>query len=1424
MMLESSLTKERLAAMLDNAPIAIYVSAVDTRELLYANQAARNLLLKVQADRKIACYQAAGFDKPCPFCHADKMSSEEFTVREFHHSVLGRDYQLSGRIIDWAGKPVHIEYITDITDMKKEEARSKALQDELTATFTSIPCGLGVYRYSDGEISPVFHNPAFYEIMGYSTEHIDALEKKTNFLGVHEEDLRVLQGKILAVIQKDTTMEHTYRVWNDKRREYRWIHLEGSVWPNGNGTKLLYAVYRDVSGQKRLENERDHLVNSIPGGIASYRVEDGRFIPTFFSDGVMALSGHTREEYNEMLKYDAMDIIYEQDRERVMEAAKAAIISGEVLDVSYRMRHKDGNLIWIHLNGRRMGPISESIEFYAVFTGMSAETRLFRGIADETEDNIYVIAKDTFELLYMNESKNSNAKVQNFIGKKCYEALHGSKVPCDFCTIEKYAPDGEEHEFIIDGTGRFYRSRFRETDWNGIPAYVQYTREITDEVRTRKEKERLEEYFQTIVRNLPGGVAVVYCDKNGHMKPEFLSDGFAVMTGMTLEEAWRLYREDAMAGVHPEDKEDVITRMAEYIAGKDNYSEIVYRLKTGSGGYIWIKNTLSIIQNEGGECRVYSVFRDMTKELEEQEEIQKKYKEQIMYHYLKPGPDALVLGHCNITQGRILDIIDYTNSSLLDTFGEDREEFFIGLSNFVTDEKERKTFLDTYLNKSALAAFERGETEQCQECFMRFPGEERGRYAAISMSMLAAPDSGDITGILTVTDITEKKMRERVLYQLSVTGYDMIVDVNLPEDSYTVLTSGENAYCIPPNKGCHSKWMEHMLKTKVVPKDRERYQKGLEAESMCRRLQNEGSYTFAFSITDENGDICTKNMTVSAIDLRLGRICLSRTDITDSIREQQGLLNMIAYTFELAGFINISSGMLTMYTRQTVLENLSPYIIEDYSGAVERFAKSYHTGGTNGEINEQFTIGKMTERLEEKPKGYDFLFPYETEEEIRYKQVNVLWGDENHRTICMVRADVTDMLAEERRTKNALEKALSLAEEANQAKSDFLSDMSHDIRTPMNAIMGMTALAKAHIDDRDRVADCLHKISISSSHLLSLINDILDMSKIERSKITLNRMKISLPELVEQLSAMMAPQAREAGLNFNIAVVNIRHEYFYGDVLRLNQILINILSNAVKFTPKGGKVEFQVEEAASGEDTGRARYCFTIRDTGIGMTEEFLCHIFDSFTRGKNVENIEGTGLGLSITKGLVDLMKGTISAESTVNKGSVFRVELEFELVPEEEIAVKDTAKKALSDTETGRLLDGRRFLIAEDNLINAEILSELLSMHGASSVVKTDGAQTVREFKGTPPGTYDAVLMDIQMPVMNGYEATRVIRGLEREDAKTIPIIAMTANAFAEDIQASHDAGMSAHVAKPIDVGVLRETLAKELKERGNNEAGTV
>ncbi|WP_130863585.1 hybrid sensor histidine kinase/response regulator [Bacilliculturomica massiliensis] len=1535
---ENRLSLEQLTAVLDNVPAAVFVSAVNDRRLLYVNRLARELFPKADM-AGAACHTVAGFDRVCPFCRTGKMSRSELLVREYRHPVDHRVYQLSGKLIDWAGEEAHIEYILDITDRKLEEERLKKSEQEMAATFDNIACGLCIYQIEGNSVIPRFHNQAFFEIMGISEEYIRRVERENKYLNVHPEDLDLLKQKMDAVFQKGGTMRYTCRLWNDKRKDYRWIHLEGTIRTHEDGRKLFYVIYSDVSEQERLKKELtsanekmedivnaipggvaiyrvsdifetvyfsdgvaelsgytaeeyrglikgdavkltypedsvmvaeklrkairdhsaadfkfrkqhrdghvvwvhiqarqigeenglpllqcvfhnisaleetrrelDHLINSIPGGIVSYRVENGQFIPTFFTDSTAELSGFTREEYEKMLPSDALQFVYEQDQPRVRAAALAAVESGEVLDISYRTRHRNGNLVWIHLNGRRMGPRSEPSRFYAVLTNMLADVSTLAG---EKADSVFVIDKDTFELLYVNESKQLNVYEEICAGKTCYGAIHGLEAACSFCPLKTFGPDEQEHEITVEKTGLVYTTRVKESVWNGIPAYIMYLRDVTAEVRARREKERLELYFQTLIKNLPGGIAVIRCTTQGGMTPEYISEGLAAMLGMTVEETEERYRGDVFAGLHPEDAEANRIQFEDFIRSGEEHCEMTARFRRGDGSYVWIRDHISLLKGADGTRRLYCVYTDVGQLVAEKEQMGRQYEEMILQHYRTPGPDTLILGHCNITRNQILDVRDFVDSGLSRVCRGDREEFFTGLAGLITDEEERRTFLETYLNAPSMESFERGNTEQIQTCFIRLPGEDRGRYVTIQINMVQAPDTGDITGILSVSDVTDQVISEQILRRLSVTSHDYVVDLDLGQDSYTLLTRRDNASQVPPSRGRYSERVAFMVESVVVPRDREAYARALAPEEMERRLRKNGLYTFGYSIEDERGEIRAKNITVSAIDLRIGRASLVCTDITGSVREQQNLLSMLAYTFELAGIIDIRSGRFVMYTRQMILENLPPYISYDYQETQKRFAESY-VQESRKEARIQFCLETMIHRLGETPAGYEFVLPFQGEGEdgLRYKQINVLWGDRSRETICMVRADVTEVLAAERQAKSALEKALASAREANRAKSDFLSAMSHDIRTPMNAIMGMTTLAPAHLDDRVWMEDCLRKISISSKHLLSLVNDVLDMSRIERGQLTLNPVPLSITELTAHLSVMMEPQVKAAEITFAVRTEGVCHQWFYGDSLRIDQTLINLLGNAVKFTPEGGRVDFIVEELPPADGPDRVRYRFTVSDTGIGMSEEFLKMAFEPFARDDGTARIEGTGLGLSIVRGLVELMGGLLSVESRRGSGSVFRVELEFPAAPEKNAPSADALRTL--KTGGGEPFSGLRFLVAEDNDLNAEILCEILQRLGARIVVKPDGVQAVRAFQEADPGTYAAVLMDIQMPNMNGYQASRAIRSMERPDAGEIPIVALTADAFAEDVRAAAEAGMTAHVSKPVDVAVLQATLSRIL-----------
>ena len=380
------------------------------------------------------------------------------------------------------------------------------------------------------------------------------------------------------------------------------------------------------------------------------------------------------------------------------------------------------------------------------------------------------------------------------------------------------------------------------------------------------------------------------------------------------------------------------------------------------------------------------------------------------------------------------------------------------------------------------------------------------------------------------------------------------------------------------------------------------------------------------------------------------------------------------------------------------------------------------------------------------------------------------------------------------------------AERASKAKTDFLSNMSHDIRTPMNAIIGITTLMKNELHQPEKLAEHLGKLETSGQLLLGIINNILDMSRIESGKTTLNVEKMNLPQQVSQLDSIIRQQAGQRRQTFTVNT-HLQHENVLADPNRLNQVLMNILSNAVKYTPKGGHIRLEVEELPRNEYF--ARYRFVVQDDGIGMSEEFQKTLFEPFTREEKsgTNKVQGTGLGMAITKSIVDLMGGTIHVESTTGKGTRFEVVLEFPIDAE-----ADTVQEAQvlpEEEETASPLSGMKFLCAEDNAINAEILELLLESKGAHCKIYPNGQEIVDAFASVKPGEYDMILMDVQMPVMDGLEATRRIRNGENPLGRIIPILAMTANAFLEDMQKSKEAGMDVHLSKPVDIAALEQTV---------------
>ena len=697
--------------------------------------------------------------------------------------------------------------------------------------------------------------------------------------------------------------------------------------------------------------------------------------------------------------------------------------------------------------------------------------------------------------------------------------------------------------------------------------------------------------------------------------------------------------------------------------------------------------------------------------------------------------------------------------------------------------------------------------------------------------------------VVFISDITEKReqretdkaTRDAVISTLT-NAYNTVWLISDVETERSTLfhTDLDDTHSVAiRNALSHAKYTDtktEYVVTMVAKEDQERMQEQIGLPYILKQLETKDSFSVSFIRELESGPRHYR-IDIGKVFMPGGRIGVTMgfKDVDDEIRQERAMQEALDDARKAeAEYRQVAAERITYEKVAKALADdyFSIYVVEPDTGKFVEYSATgeYDSMGVEKSGEDFFTLSrKNMERLIYTEDRERFLGTFYKEKvmsilerdgsfTMKYRLVvggtptwvsmkATLLEDKDGRYLIIGTNNIDAQM------KRELEYHQRVAEARTNARNDFLANMSHDIRTPMNAIVGYTNIAKSRREEPELVADAIEKISSSSHFLLSLINDILDISKIESGKMQLNPGPCNLSDIFRRIEDITALQARNKSLIITYRHESVRHLQVNADELRIEQILVNIISNAIKYTPSGKTVDLIAEEEPTGE-RNRYRYRFIVRDTGIGISEDYLPHIFESFTREEKttVNCVQGTGLGLAITAKVVELMGGTISVKSKMGEGSEFSVELELESLENEE---------GFAESEDDEIsVSGYRVLLVEDNEINAEIASLILSQYGLEVERAENGLIGFEQVCNHPLGHYDAVLMDIQMPVMNGYESTERIRALDGAYYKSLPIIAMSANAYDEDVKDCLEAGMNAHIAKPFNPDDLIRLLNKHLK----------
>jgi PAS domain S-box-containing protein len=924
---------------------------------------------------------------------------------------------------------------------------------------------------------------------------------------------------------------------------------------------------------------------------------------------------------------------------------------------------------------------------------------------------------------------------------------------------------------------------------------------------------------------IPSGVGI-YDVTGTSINMVYLNDGYYQMIGVSRDERRRFEGKHAADVFHPDDRPGLLAEAAASIREKRTF-EYKYRALITEGQYHWLFIRANHVRLNETTERFFAAYYDIDELMRMQEKLQE---------------DELVLE----------ETLKYSGTTHFIYFiGRHRYEAVALPEQYSRLPKEMDDFPDSFIRFVAMSS---EDAERYREMLRRIDdGAEvadcdvrmqyLGKYLWFHVSCRAIPNEIGRSELAVGTAVlidrfhdaqlafrTEKQhLRSMQKGVIAVSAFNVTRDRSLEEDQPKAEPGlretplYKEALLFEPALPRQSDETLQMLLSAAagIPDPKERRQFILaSSHAGMLRLYQDGEREKALQYRRViNGRLIWVSTRIALMSEPVTGDILAyfyTSDINDTMIYRRITAGIIEKNFDNVSYLDLETQILY---RTENAENGQTFTSQPYRDAVEFALSNFVSNDETDTVRKQYDIANLVAQLRDAPVYSIFYKTRQRAESLpgqpfRRMKSDLYYLDEHQDIIVILQSDVTQIFEQERTQREKAEAAMREAKNANAAKSEFLSRMSHDMRTPLNGIIGLSYLTQ-EMELPEKARENLEKIDTSSKFLLSLINDVLDMSKAESGEIELHPEPYTIDELNKYIDAVVRPLCQEKGQKFvleeKFAILNVVP---LSDKLRCNQIIFNLLSNAVKYTPEGGTITYTIHGTLP--EPGKMQIEHEITDTGIGMSEQFQKVLFEPFTQEdrKDISERRGTGLGLAIVKKLVDRMGGTIKVKSTPGKGSTFRVTLCFDTVPASEAVFHAASDEAAQGA--GVLFAGKHVLLCEDHPLNQEIAKALLEEKQMLVSVSEDGSAGVEMFRNSSPYYYDIVLMDIRMPVMDGLEATRQIRTLDRTDAKTVPIIAMTADAFDDDVQKCLDAGMNGHIAKPIDPETLYAVLAGNIRGR--------